>query len=243
MLVSVQVCSGVKVIRNWGVLSVNSDSTLGDVFHGICTGQLDSPDGFRFEEQYADYPVSCSIASTQVGKFQSISLCVSVQDAVEFGKYLKFVLQYRTVGPTTSRNALDVLMNEAGRLMWPDTYDLPRKNNRQQLQNDIIRFLRDKKLGWAKENVLSAGKPFVTQLGDILWRLDGHHGKLAAQQCTIPSVLHFEGYNIPESYKQKRPSLRSEDVARMSQTLFGILQQVCCTFCICVCTLWGCVVV
>ena len=116
-----QVCSGVKVICDWGVLSVNSDSTVGDVFQGICTGQLDSPDGFCLEEQYADCPVSCSIVSTQVEKFQSISLCVSVPNAVEFGKYLKFVLQYRAVGPTTSRNALDVLMNEAGRLMFAAT--------------------------------------------------------------------------------------------------------------------------
>ena len=110
------------MLRDWDVLSVNSDSTVGDVFHGICTGQLDSPDGLHLEEQYADCPVSCSIASTQAGKFQSISLCVNVQDAVEFGKHLKFVLQYRTVGPTTYQNALDVLMKEVGRLMWPDTY-------------------------------------------------------------------------------------------------------------------------
>ena len=92
MLVSVQVCSGVKVIRNWGA--------LGNVFRGICTGQLGSPDSFCLEEQYADCPVSCSIASTQVGKFQSIFLCVSVQDTVEFGQYLKFVVRYRTLGPT-----------------------------------------------------------------------------------------------------------------------------------------------
>ena len=141
MLVSAQVCSGVKVIRDWGVLSINSDSTLGHVFPGICTGQLDSPDSFRLEEQYADCPVSCNIMSIQVGKFQSISLCVSVQDVVEFGKYLKFVLRYRAVGPTMSRNALDVLINEPGQLMWPDTYDLARKNNCHQLHNDIIKFL------------------------------------------------------------------------------------------------------
>ena len=84
-IVSVQVSSGAKVIRNWGVLSVNSDSTLGYLFHAISTGQLDAHDGFRLEEQHAECPVNCSIASTQVGKSQSISLCVSVQDAVEFG--------------------------------------------------------------------------------------------------------------------------------------------------------------
>lgn len=43
-----------------------------------------------------------------------------------------------------------------------------------------IKCLQEKDLRWSKENVLSAGKPFVTQLGDILWRLDGHHEKLAA---------------------------------------------------------------
>ena len=49
---SVSPCSAVKVIRNWDVLSVNSDSTLGDVFNGISTGQLHSPDGFRLKQQY-----------------------------------------------------------------------------------------------------------------------------------------------------------------------------------------------
>ena len=64
--------------------------------------------------------------------------------------------------------------------MWPDTYNVPRKRNHQLLHNDIIKCLQEKQLGWSKENILSAGKPFVTQLGEILWRMDGHHEKLAA---------------------------------------------------------------
>ena len=50
---SVQVCAvtNVKVLRDWGILSVNSNSTLDDVFYGICTGQLDSSDGFYLKEQ------------------------------------------------------------------------------------------------------------------------------------------------------------------------------------------------
>ena len=132
MLVSVQVCAGVKALREWEILTVNSDSTVGEVFHGLSTGQIESADGFRLPEQYADLPVSCSIVPILLGKFQFISLSIKVQDAVEFGKYLKFVLQCSTVRPTTSKNALDVLMKEAGRL-WPDKYDMTRKNNRQQL--------------------------------------------------------------------------------------------------------------
>ena len=65
------------------------------------------------------------------------------------------------------------------------------------------------------------------QLGDIFWQLDGHHSKLAAQQCAVPSCFdEFEGYNCPESYKRKRPHLNRDNIARMSQKLFGILQQV-----------------
>ena len=87
---------------------MNSESTIGEVFHGISTGQVEVSDGFRLPEQYADSPVSCSIASTPSGKFQSIPLSIKVQDTVEFSKYLKFVLQYNTVRPTTSKNALEV---------------------------------------------------------------------------------------------------------------------------------------
>ena len=92
MLVSVQVWAGVKALREWEILNVNSDSTVGEVFHGLSTGQIESADGFHLPEQYADLPVSCSIVPILLGKFQSISLSIKVQDAVEFGKYLKFVL-------------------------------------------------------------------------------------------------------------------------------------------------------
>jgi len=86
MLVFVQVCVGIKVFCEHGVLDVNSESTIGEVFHRISTGQVESPDGFRLPEQYADSPVSCSITSTPSGKFQSIPRSIKVQDAVEFGR-------------------------------------------------------------------------------------------------------------------------------------------------------------
>ena len=165
MLLSVQFCAGVKVLRDWGIVAVNGDSTVSEVFHGVSSGQIESADGFRLPEQYADSPVSCSIAPTQTGKFQSIPLSIKLQDAVEFGKYLKFVLQRVPVPPTASKDPFAVLMKEAGRQMWPDKYDVTRKNNRQKLHNDVIECLREKELGWSKENVLSAGKPFVTQFG------------------------------------------------------------------------------
>lgn len=66
---------------------------------------------------------------------------------------------------------------------------------------------------------------------DTTWQysvgLDGHHYKLAAQQCAVPSIfVEFQQYNVPENYKQKWPNLKNENIAAMSQTLFDILQQV-----------------
>ena len=98
------------------MLAVNGGSTVGEVFHRLSTGQLQSADGFLLPEQYADSPVTCSIAPNLSGMFQSIPFGVKVQEAVEFGKYFKFVLYCSGGQPTTSRNAFDVLIKEAGRL-------------------------------------------------------------------------------------------------------------------------------
>ena len=40
---------------------MNGGLTVGKVFHGLRSGQLQSADGFLLPEQYADSPVSCNI--------------------------------------------------------------------------------------------------------------------------------------------------------------------------------------
>ena len=227
MLVSIQVCIGAKIIREWGLVEVNSISTVAELFNDLAIGRIESGDGFRLPEHYSDAPFSCSIAHTISGKFQSLPNNVKVQDAIEFGKFFKFVLDFTEPTSRAPKNALSLLMANASKPMWPEKYELSRKNNRQALHNAIIEWLQEKKLGWSKESLSSIGKPFVLQLGDILWQLDGHHDKLGAQQCAVPHVLSiFVGYNEPESYKRKRPNLKREHVHSMSQTLFSILQQV-----------------
>ena len=101
ILVSVQVCAGAKVLCDWCILSVNGDAILSEVFQGLCTGQIESANGFRLLQQYIDSPVSCAIAHSSTGRFQSILLSVKVQNAVEFGKYFKFVLRMEYGLPAT----------------------------------------------------------------------------------------------------------------------------------------------
>ena len=190
ILISAQVCAGAKVLRNWGILPVNGECLISELFHGLCTGQIESADGFRLPDEFANSPLLCSVAQSQNGQFQSISLSIKVLDAVEFGKYFKFLLQGQCIMvKSSSRNVFTVLMEGAGKLVWPDKIEIICKNNKQKLHNDLIDLLQQKELGWMKENVLSEGKPFVTQLVDILWQLDGHHDKLAAQSCPIPDLF------------------------------------------------------
>ena len=73
--------------------------------------------------------------------------------------------------------------------MWPEKYEIARKNNRQKLHNDVIELLQEKNMGWTRQNVLSEGRPFVLQLTDILWQLHGHHEKFTAQTCPIPEFF------------------------------------------------------
>ena len=230
VLVSVQVCSGPRVIRDWGLVPVSDDSTLLAVFEGLSYGVVESGDGWRLPEEYSNSPITCMVARSQSGPFQSVPIAVKICEASEFGKFFKFLLQSpinQQQAAQSQQNALEVVMRNAGQLMWPDKYDNSRKTQRHQLHNDLIDFLQEKGLGCHKENVLSAGKPFVTQLVDVLWQVDGHHPKLAAQQCEVPSLFSvFSGYNTPENYKQKRPNLKRDRVVAMSQNLFGILQQV-----------------
>ena len=93
ILESVQVCAGAKVLCDCDVLSVNGDAIISEVFQGLCMGQIESADGFHLLQQYIDSPVSCAIAHSSTDQFQSISLSVKVQIAVEFGKYFKYVLR------------------------------------------------------------------------------------------------------------------------------------------------------
>ena len=68
----------------------------------------------------------------------------------------------------------------------------------------MIELLQEKNMGWTKQSVLSEGRegrPFVQQLTDILWQLDGYHDKLATQTCPVPDFFEVSKLQLPESYK------------------------------------------
>ena len=100
---------------------MNIDAIISEVFQGLCTGQVENANGFRLTQKCIDSTVSCAIAHHSTGPFQSISMSVKIQNAVEFGKYFKFLLQMKQVTPQApTKNAFVVLMSEAGQLIWPE---------------------------------------------------------------------------------------------------------------------------
>ena len=65
VLISIQVCSGAKVIRDWGLVPVSDDSTLLAVFQALCSGQIESADGWQLPEEYVNSPITCLVAQSQ----------------------------------------------------------------------------------------------------------------------------------------------------------------------------------
>jgi len=91
-------------------------------------GLIESADGFA-------YRISTRTHLYSHCHFQPISLTIKVVDAVEFGKYFKFLLTVQEQSSTqTRRNAFTLLMEEAGKLVCPEKVDIC-ENNKQRLYN------------------------------------------------------------------------------------------------------------
>lgn len=72
----------------------------------------------------------------------------------------------------------------------------------------LILLFKNMHLGWGYHNVETHGKPFISELGDVLWYVDGHWHKFADRSKPLPSLFSdFQGYNVPESHKKKKVAL------------------------------------
>jgi len=52
----------------------------------------------------------------------------------------------------TRKNVYTLLIEEAGKLVFPEKVDIVRKNNKQNLYNDVIDYLLKNELGWTKDS-------------------------------------------------------------------------------------------
>ena len=80
------------------------------------------------------------------------------------------------------------------------------RNRKDELYNSVIQQLSENGLGWHEP--LKYGKPFVSDLCDLLWFIDGHHAVFLSRSCPIPAVFSkFVGFNCPELSKHRKRSV------------------------------------
>ena len=125
-----------------------------------------------------------------------------------FGSFIKFIVTSTEASDSdadkvshSKRRRLDVLTEKS----FP-SYISPEKNKKDKLYNTIVKKLSEKNLGWM--DPLKYGKPFVVDLCNLLWFIDGHHDVFASRSCPIPLFFStFVGYNRPELSKHRRRSV------------------------------------
>ena len=150
MLVSVEIVSGCKVLKAWGV-QVSEIVTLGDIYCGIVAGTIESGSSLQMPPELEDQPFICSIGQSQNGPFQDCPCSITARDAIEFAE--KFV-RYR-VEPTDARlstsmtatqgspNAFSVLMSSQREIKFVQRVSSPR-NKKEELANAVSSWLENK---------------------------------------------------------------------------------------------------
>ena len=94
-LISLQLLHGVKVLQDWNIISVDELSTLQHVFKNLVDGSdgCDEGDSWTLDTALCDLPLVCQVGLSRKGEFQRILLSLTVEDALEFGKYFRYILQ------------------------------------------------------------------------------------------------------------------------------------------------------
>ena len=117
VVISIQVCVGLKVVKNWG-LHLIIELSLQDIFKLVQSGELEGTSHVLLTEIPDDAEFKCLIAPSARGCFQSVFNSAKVGDIVELGKYLKYLIQSpteradnATQSVSLPRNAFQVLLD------------------------------------------------------------------------------------------------------------------------------------
>ncbi len=70
-VMSVQICVGLKVLKNWGLHPINELATLAEVFRQFSEQDMEGCYGFLFPSDLKDQGLECFIASSSSGPLQS----------------------------------------------------------------------------------------------------------------------------------------------------------------------------
>ena len=90
------------------------------------------------------------------------------------------------------------------------------RNRKDSLYNELIMFCSTKNLQWQEPE--KYGKPFLIDLCNTLWYIDGHHHVLKSRSCPIPSMFsQFVGFNKPELSKHRKRSISNMSQEKLTE--------------------------
>ena len=179
-----------------------------------------------------DADFKCLIAPSTKGPFQTVFNFAKVGDIVEFGKYLKYLIQSPTKRANNAtqsvslpRNAFQVLLDSSHlTVVLPNKVTSPH-TARDELKSSVIDFLKDNNLGWSAAYVKACGDRFVEILTEALWYLDGHQSTLDARCLSLPSLFsRFSGFNKPESRGHKRKPMEQQSYEPLANTCLVLVK-------------------
>ena len=230
VVLSIQVCIRLKVVKDWGLHPIIEHSTLKDIFKHLQNGELEGASHVLLEiPDDADF--KRLIAPSTKGPFQTVFNFAKVSDILEFGKYLKYLIQSpteRTDNATQSvslpRNAFQVLLDSSHlTVVLPNKMTSPR-TARDELENSIINFLKDNNLGWSAAYVKACGDRFVEILTEVLWYLDGHQNTLDARCLSLPSLFSRFLVLTNQSHGHKRKPMEATKLRTITKTCLVLVK-------------------
>ena len=88
MLVSVQVVSGCRVVKDSGIHSAAASATIHDVFMALLDGSLDGSAAMELPADLTDNPYQAFIGKSQSVPFQTVIVTVQVGELCELSTWV-----------------------------------------------------------------------------------------------------------------------------------------------------------
>ncbi|CAG8717498.1 32931_t:CDS:2, partial [Racocetra persica] len=143
--------------------------------------------------------------------------------AIEYRKHFVFrLLMSQITSPIYQHtNPFDIIFNTQNSSTLSKWKLSIKPNKKEQLWNDIITWIKKKNSSWIGPNVAETiRKPFIQDLTNTLWYIDGYNHNTFTQRYNLPKVFEsFIGYNNPQDYKYACSRFNSKELNEYSDCL------------------------
>lgn len=171
MLVSVEIVSGCRVLKRWGLHQVSDTATLAELFYGIVSGTIESGSAFTMPVELQNSTFRCAIANSQKGSFQDCPVSLAAKDATEFaGKHIRFLVDAaEATAPSAERRDISsVLMSSQRQVRFMQPNPNPR-NKKEELCNAVVLWLNREEVGFQPADLETRGTYISGVLTEVLW--------------------------------------------------------------------------